>query len=1109
MHGVFRLAGIFAATCLLSTTAVEAATPGLYKPRGSAGQAASTPAKPTARTRVGPMAATIEDGRSCTTIDFEGVGNLAPIPVIEGISTPNWLGIIDEDAGGSGNFANEPSPSTVAFWLGGDPTTRNIVFENPASKVEFYYSSWPGVTMTALDESGAVLTSSFGPSNFDCSVGDPNGDYNCWWPLKVETTGNKIKTVRVTGNSNYTGIDNLKVCTTIGIESIEVTQAIQQYQTIKDLKSSLQASREPPVPIVAGKIAVARVYMNKVDNVTNVRVQLSGTINLTLARALQPQCKAEDQRRRRNGCQSIDFYFVPPEGNWDLTAKVLDSHDNVLETHDLPFKSRKTDALVLKAVSICDAKDAAGNWLCAPANALASKIGLLRKIAPTSSVTVQVTNNVVRRDVAAFASVDPWWDAAIKDVNDLYGLFDSLGDLFGTHTVYYGMIRPALPGGTGGMAHDIPARGAGSRTSATRLGVETVDEVVAHETGHTLGLRHTNTDVPVAGAAPPGCYNLAADGATDWAFANNRIQSAARLEVGFDVLGSGPRDPDNTFDILSYCVPRWISPQRYKTALAALGGGAVNTPSTAPRRASRVMARPNNPRSPLTAGGAALWTVSGTIVAGQVQFDPLFDDAAAGAAGDGSGSHRMEAQSGAGAVLATRWFTPTQARSETTGPDIAGQARFYELLPVVAGAARIVVYDATNVPIGQILLGGVKPTVTVTQPSAGVLAGQQSIAWTVVDPDSASHTAKVYYSPDGGATWSQIGRVSNGSSLQADFDALPGGNGTARVMVSVSDGVNSSSGLSAAFSVPKKGPTAQITSPVNDQVFPPNVMVQLEANAYDVDDGMLDGAKVSWQSSVGGFLGTGAVLQTSALGKGTQLITMTATDRDGNSASAFTTVHVAGAPPTLDLTITGLDQLPTTCVEATIDPRPDPGGVGLKRVEYSLNGGQSWTSVGLNRLPFKVLVPGSGYIHFVARAYDLAEQAAAKDAKFIINSECAQGGTPRLIGSVFSQGYAQPGIYYVDLMLKNSGAGVAKGISIGALQLRTLAGSGSVAYNTSLSLPLPIAIPDLPIGQSSTVRLHFDVPAAVTRFSVTESGTLQDKFGRPMSFSTSQSVIPK
>jgi hypothetical protein len=211
----------------------------------------------------------------CTLFNFEGVGDSSPVPDFQGISSPGWLGLIEDDFGGNGNFADEPSPVTIAFWLGGDPGSRDITFVNPVSKVGFFYTSAVGVEVDAFDASGAVIASVTGPANF--LNGPPDDDtFTGWSPLEVKVDGNKIVKVRVTGNVNQTGIDDLQVCTSIGIHSVELTQAIQEWQELNDLKSSLQNSGEPPVPIIANKPAVLRVYMNKVEAVTDVRIDISG-----------------------------------------------------------------------------------------------------------------------------------------------------------------------------------------------------------------------------------------------------------------------------------------------------------------------------------------------------------------------------------------------------------------------------------------------------------------------------------------------------------------------------------------------------------------------------------------------------------------------------------------------------------------------------------------------------------------------------------------------------------------------------------------------------------------------------------------------------------------
>ena len=92
-----------------------------------------------------------------------------------------------------------------------------------------------------------------------------------------------------------------------------------------------------------------------------------------------------------------------------------------------------------------------------------------------------------------------------------------------------------------------------------------------------------------------------------------------------------------------------------------------------------------------------------------------------------------------------------------------------------------------------------------------------------------------------------------------------------------------------------------------------------------------------------------------------------------------------------------------------------------------------------------------------------------------------------------------------NLQLTNTGFTAAQAVNINALTLRTLSGAGTV---TLASPALPLAAGPLAIGATTTVPLTFNVPAAVTRFSVTEAGTVQDPSGNGYSFSIAQTIIP-
>ncbi|MFT5150962.1 MAG: hypothetical protein ACI841_000947, partial [Planctomycetota bacterium] len=94
-------------------------------------------------------------GVNCSLIDFEGMGDQTVIGLVSGdidvTFGPSWLSLLDSDVGGSGNFANEPSDDTVAYFQSGaDP----IDFSQPVQFVQMSYVaaaiSIP-ITLTAWD----------------------------------------------------------------------------------------------------------------------------------------------------------------------------------------------------------------------------------------------------------------------------------------------------------------------------------------------------------------------------------------------------------------------------------------------------------------------------------------------------------------------------------------------------------------------------------------------------------------------------------------------------------------------------------------------------------------------------------------------------------------------------------------------------------------------------------------------------------------------------------------------------------------------------------------------------------------------------------------------
>lgn len=941
---------------------------------------------------------TVEDGLLCTSVDFEGVDNLQPVPEFEGIRSPDWLGIIDADAGGTGNFAFEPSPETIAFWLGGPTGTgssRDIVFDEPASVVEFFYASAVTTRLTAFDAEGQRVAATSGPANLRAGPGgDPTGAYNQWDRLRLEADDNRIARIRVAGAINQTGIDDLKVCRRNGIDTVEITQAIQEIQDLDELQADLADDREPPVPLVRDKPAVLRIYFREVQTPSTVRVvaTLDGGRQVRRFR-LQPGCTREEMRLQANGCRSADFYFTPRSTRFEVELEVRNADGVVIEEHTLPLRTRAAEPIVLGAVRLCDTRDGAGNWLCEDryATRLTAIVPMLRKLAPTAEVRVEDTGETLRREIdpdrdgnVTDDEADLWWSATARELDGLFGLLDGIRDFLGLDDFrYFGLTRAGIQNGPAGKAAwPPPSRGALGRSSVQVFGMDFTQEMVAHEVFHTMGRRHTNNGNPASGRFP-GCFGFALDGATDWPYRNldNRIRSGppadSMLEVGFDVARGRALDPRSTFDVMSYCAPLWVSPHTYRRLLDEALEKAGPVPATKQE-------------------AGEFWKLSGTASGAGVELDPVFRLSTIGPTDEGAGVLRLEVRSATGETLFTRRFDP--ARSETLllpGQDpFPSRLHFAELVPVQPGAERIVLLDADDRVLGSVRPGGAPPAVTISFPRGGeVLSGAQRLAWTASAPGGAGLHYWVQYSPDGGATgsWRTLGFVDE-SELPVDFDDLSGTRTSSLIRVLASDGAASSVTVSAPFTVPSKGPRAQIDAPDQGDVVRRGDLVWLQGAGLDAEDGALGDEALVWRSSVDGALGTGASLPVTDLSPGEHTITLTATDGDGATARDRVRLVVAGAGPTLELGVEALDQLPTTCVEATVDPRP--GSVPLDLVEYSLDGGETWTRVPLGAVPYRFIVPGSGFFHLVARAFDVAGQLEVRDERFFTAAECEDAPPP-------------------------------------------------------------------------------------------------------------------
>lgn len=165
--------------------------------------------------------------QATVVLDFEGIGDSAGINDFynggtdsagnsgtnHGINfSAGSLGLIDKDAGGSGNIANEPSGQTILFFETSTGAILNMAagFDTGFS---FFYSTASSATVTVydgLDATGTVLGTINLAMNYDNNgcVGDPNGSFCNWDAASVSFAG-LAKSINFGGIANLVLFDNI------------------------------------------------------------------------------------------------------------------------------------------------------------------------------------------------------------------------------------------------------------------------------------------------------------------------------------------------------------------------------------------------------------------------------------------------------------------------------------------------------------------------------------------------------------------------------------------------------------------------------------------------------------------------------------------------------------------------------------------------------------------------------------------------------------------------------------------------------------------------------------------------------------------------------------
>ena len=206
-----------------------------------------------------------------------------------------------------------------------------------------------------------------------------------------------------------------------------------------------------------------------------------------------------------------------------------------------------------------------------------------------------------------WTSVDPISDS----VGSMGPELEAIYAIEGERGYYLGIFRAQGPSGLLGIAQDIPSY----------LSFSVLDpNVIAHELGHNLNLFHA----PCGGAAGPDPFFPYEDGSIGTS--------------GFDIL-SGSLVGSDTWDLMSYCDPQWISDYSFTRALN-----------------HRMALGPVFAAAPLAAASIGLLLWGGLDETGELSLEPAFVVDASPVLPQEDGPYALAGEGEDGSVLFTLSF---------------------------------------------------------------------------------------------------------------------------------------------------------------------------------------------------------------------------------------------------------------------------------------------------------------------------------------------------------------------------------------------------------------------------------------------------------------------
>ena len=454
-----------------------------------------------------------------------------------------------------------------------------------------------------------------------------------------------------------------------------------------------------------------------------------------------------------------------------------------------------------------------------------------------------------------------------------------------TRTRYYGVVSDNsgsnfMRGCAPGSPSAVASGPAGADTRGWDFDGSYGDWYGGHEIGHMYGREHVgigdSCDSTPTGVDPNYPYP---DG----------LISKGNQHFGFDVGDSSNsitpsvKHPNNWTDVMSYRCRQWVSDYTYNgilsnlvssgPSMALINANSSNLTQLTPIATERnltlfVLGNLNINKSTVELKPFTLLPAS--LSTSKMTLRPI------------NGSFSIDLLGSNGNLLARYPFEPKNYTDRLSGEDQL--ASIAELVPYVPGVKQIAVSKDSKMLASRNVSANT-PDIQLTSPKGGETFGPNenlTLKWNSSDADNDKLTYSLLYSIDDGRQWQTIITGINGSTYTVSLTDLPGSD-RALFRVIASDGVNTAVFDSdRTFRVESKAPQVHIISPEDSSRLSTGQNITFTGEAFDLEDGLLDGRSLRWSSDKQGNLGFGRSISVDGLSPGLHEITLSAMDTIGN-----------------------------------------------------------------------------------------------------------------------------------------------------------------------------------------------------------------------------------